>query len=406
MCAPTNGGVAHTVRRCGALPPSSAQCLIASLSPAPFAHDSLLGAAGFLTSLRGCAIIGENRRRLEPGGDEPVNQPLLPRPRFWVRAAEEKKVRTTLAGDMIRLMIVFLIATVLESLLMSLPITFWVMTQDHITLGGFGFSSIEKMIAEMMKDLPPWMEVAILFAAAAYGIAAIFYCRKFEKRSFGSMGLGRKSALPETFGGLAAGLLLFAALTAIGSAAGGFRISPFALDQGQLPLLILALLGCAAAGGARELLFRGYFAPSIGAGLPVTFALVVSTFASLLASGSGNGFVPYVNLILLNLLFGVLVIKRGNLWAAIGLHTGWLYAGNFLFGFDLPADDRLCLFRVESAGYRKLLTGGSAGPEGSLCATLVLLAALAAVYALRARDPAPRQTPKDPERPDAPDGQI
>lgn len=332
-----------------------------------------------------------------------MNQPLLPRPRFWVRAAKEKQILTTPMGEVIRYMIVFLIATVLESLLMSLPIAFWVLTRNKLELqpGGIELGSLEKMIAELMEKLPSWMSVALLFAGAAYGIAAIFYCRKYEKRTLPSMGLAKQSALPETLGGLLVGLALFAALTGVGAAAGGFRVSPFALDAKQLPLLILALLGCAVAGGARELLFRGYLAPSLGARLPVGFAVVVSTVASLLASGGGNGFVPYINLIGLNLLLCVCTVKRGNLWSAIGLHAGWLFAGNFLFGFDLPADDRLCIFRVESRGYRSLLTGGSAGPEGSLCATLVLLAALAAVFALRAKDPAPRGEAKSPDHPDA-----
>ena len=336
-----------------------------------------------------------------------MNQPLLPRPRFWVRAAKEKQIRTTLMGDMIRFMIVFLIATVLESLLMSLPITFWVLTRNRLELqqGGVELGNLEKMIAKLMEKLPPWMNVAVLFAAAAYGIAAVFYCKKYEKRTLPSMGLAKKSALPETLGGLVAGLALFAALTAVGSAAGGFRFSPFAPDARQLPLLALALLGCAVAGGARELLFRGYLAPSFGSGLPVAFAVGLTTVASLLASGGGSGFVPYANLLLLNLLLCVCTIKRGNLWSAIGLHAGWLFAGNFLFGFDLPANDRLCLFRVESAGYRKLLTGGSNGPEGSLCATLVLLAALAVAYALRAKDPAPQGEANKPGTP-GPDATI
>lgn len=356
-----------------------------------------------LTSGAGYGIIGENIRRFCREGDEPVNQPLLPRPRFWVRAAKEKQIRTTLMGDMVRFMIVFLIATVLESLLMSLPIAFWVLTRNRIDLqpGGVELGNLEKMIAELMEKLPPWMNVALLFAGAAYGIAAIFYCRKYERRTLPSMGLAKKTALPEALGGLAAGLAMFAALTGVGAAAGGFRVSPFAPDTRQLPLLVLALLGCAVAGGARELLLRGYLAPSFGSGLPVGFAVVLSTAASLLVSGGGNGFVPYINLILLNLLLCVCTIKRGNLWSAIGLHAGWLFAGNFLFGFDLPAGDRLCLFRVESHGYRRLLTGGSAGPEGSLCATLVLLAALAAVFALRAKDPAPRGEANSPDHPDA-----
>lgn len=336
-----------------------------------------------------------------------MNQPLLPRPRFWVRAAREKQIRTTLIGDMIRFMIVFLIATVLESLLMSLPITFWVLTRNRLELqpGGIELGNLEKMVAELMEKLPPWMNVAVLFAGAAYGIAAIFYCRKYEKRSLPSMGLAKKSALPEALGGLLVGLALFAALTGVGAAAGGFRVSPFALDARQLPLLLLALLGCAVMGGARELLFRGYLAPSFGAGLPVGFAAALSTAVSLLASGGGSGFVPYVNLIGLNLLLCVCTIKRGNLWSAIGLHAGWLFAGNFLFGFDLPANDRLCLFRVESAGYRSLLTGGSDGPEASLCATLVLLAALAVAYALRPKDPAPRGEANKPGTP-GPDATI
>lgn len=325
-----------------------------------------------------------------------MNQSLLPRPRFWALAADQKRTHPTMFGEMLRFLIVYLAATVCESILLSFPLTIWILRGHAIDLtrGFSGLDSMEKQLIELLGHMPPWMEIAKLFATAAFGIAAVFYCRVFEKRKLPSMGVTARGAAPELLAGLAIGAVLFAAVPMIGSAAHGYRVTGFVgVDVKDAILLVLALIGCAVSAASMELLLRGYLAPSLGAGMPVTFAVVFSTTLSLFLTEGLSGFLPFINMLLLSLLLCVCTIKRGNLWAAFGLRTGWLFAAKFFFGFDQTEQTRLCLVPVTSVSTRDLVTGGKSGPVGSICATIVLIVALGAVFALRAKDPAPRPEP-------------
>ena len=337
------------------------------------------------------------RPRGAEGGNR-MNQPLLPRPRFWALAISEKKSRRPILSDMLRFLVVFLIATVVQSMLLSVPITVWVL-RNGAAIGlqaEVEISSIQQKIQELLSRMPAWLEISVLFAGLAYGAAAIFYCKRFEKRSLASMGIVKKGALAELGAGLLIGCLLIGGLTAIGVAAGGLEAEPFSVESSRIPLLLLALTASLVAGAGQELLLRGYFTPTVSGGVPAFFAVTVSTAVSMILTTSAKGIIAYANILLLNLLLCVCTIKRGNLWAAIGLHGGWLFAAHFLFGFDLPADNRLCMVRVNGVSISEAMTGGVNGPTGSICATIVLIAAVAAVFALRAKDPAP-PAPKEDE---------
>ena len=90
-----------------------------------------------------------------------------------------------------------------------------------------------------------------------------------------------------------------------------------------------------------------------------------------------------LNSLLLALLLGIWVLKRGNLWGACAIHAAWIFVGSFLFGFA-PAGEHagIRLLDMDTDAFRPLLTGGDFGPEASICATVVLLAALALLLAL------------------------
>jgi membrane protease YdiL (CAAX protease family) len=73
------------------------------------------------------------------------------------------------------------------------------------------------------------------------------------------------------------------------------------------------------------------------------------------------------------LLFCLTIRRTGNLWFAVGFHAAWDWAETFFYGTPdsgLLGVDRL--LHTVSLG-PKWLTGGSAGPEGSLAAFVVLL---------------------------------
>lgn len=323
-------------------------------------------------------------QREYPARRAPSN-PLLKRPAFWALAAEEKRTRMSLLGECLRFALVYLVGTLLQSLLVSIPMTAVALREfrsgvfDEAIRSG----SLQDMVLKMADQLPDWITIVILFCSATLGAAAIFHCRRKERRSLKSMGLIRRGLLPELLAGLAAGLVFFAVVVLLGKQVGAYTVSRIFPAQREALLLALALLACLVSGAARELLLRGYFAPTLNATLPVVPVLLISTAASLfLFGGAEMSALTVCNTVLMNLTLCILTIKRGSLWAAIGLHGGWLFCLNFFFGFQIAESDRLGLFRVVSAEYRTLLTGGVNGPESSICATVVWIVVLAAVLAL------------------------
>lgn len=321
---------------------------------------------------------------------------MLPRPRFWAEAAEQNKTRFSMLGEFLMLLFLYYISVLAQSLLLAIPMTPWALHEkgDALAAALNAGESLESVMNEVMGAIPDWLRLFGLFAYGAMGALAILYCRRFQKRTLASMGL-RGSFWKEYACGLLAGLLLFGAVLALGVCFDAYRPVAAGDMPARLPLVLAALLGCAVQGASMELLLRGYFAPSLGTRYPLPLALAMSTAASAILNGDITSLYT-VNSLLLALVLGVFVLKRGNLWCACALHGVWLFAQSFLCCFA-PAGEAytgIYLFAVQTDGYRKLLTGGALGPQGSLCTTLVLLAALALVVSLRAKDPAPSQPPQ------------
>ena len=293
------------------------------------------------------------------------------------------------------LLLLHLIATFASSLLLSIPMTAWVMgTQSNSLLDALSAgASIQTTLNKLMAQLPDWIPVAALFASVATGLTALIYGRRFQKRSLASLGL-RRSGMGDYLLGLVLGAVLVGAAVAVGVAAGGFRLAA-ERPALRLGLLLLALLGCALRGFCLELFYRGCFSAAVGARYPVGFALIFTTICAAVLHASDTLLSMYgFNTLLLVLLLGLLAIKRGSLWCGCAVHGLWIFGTDFLFNFA-PAGEHsgLRVLDLDTDAFRPLLTGGEAGPQASICVTLVLLAAIAAILALKPQDPAP--TPKE-----------
>lgn len=327
---------------------------------------------------------------------------MLPRPLFWDEAAKQLKTRFSMLGELLILLLLYFLAGFVQTALLSLASGIWL-------LGGSGVGLMEKLMAaksvdamvyQLVEAMPDWLLIVSHFAAGAVGAAALIYCRRFQYRSFASMGLRGPRPLAEYGMGWILGACLAAGVLVIGLLAGGYQMESGALRVDQLGLLLAALLGCAVQAAGEELLIRGYYAPSLGAHYPLPVALAMSTVATiLLHSGSSITNMSTVNTLLLSLVLGIWVIKRGNLWSAWGVHGAWLFVQNYLFGYAPAGEHRgVSLMTVDTDPYRTLLSGGSLGPQASICTTIVLLAALGVVLALKAREPAPPQPPRQDEQ--------
>jgi membrane protease YdiL (CAAX protease family) len=164
--------------------------------------------------------------------------------------------------------------------------------------------------------------------------------------------------------------------------------------------LVGGLIGFAVQGPAEELLFRGYILQNVRKQWGLPHALVASSlaFALLHASNPAFGVLPFINLLLFGLgtaLYRVYV-DADQLWGVFALHTIWNWLQQVVFGLPnsgIASAPEYALFNVSpDSSLPAPLWGGGFGPEGTLAASLVLLALIgASVRAGRARRPPGRE---------------
>ena len=217
---------------------------------------------------------------------------------------------------------------------------------------------------------------------------------RIEKRNFGTYGLPSAQAFGRRF---FAGLLWgFSALTVLlcvlrvngsfyfGSAEiHGARAAKFALFWAAVVILV---------GFFEEFLFRGYtlFTLTRGIGFWPSAVLLSILFGLAHSGNAGESWRGEVSVGLLGLFCCFTLLRTGTLWFAVGFHAAFDWGEFYFYGTPnngTPATGHLLNSSFHGPAW---LTGGSAGPEGSVLAyVLIGLAFLAFHLAFPAREDAP-----------------
>jgi hypothetical protein len=236
---------------------------------------------------------------------------------------------------------------------------------------------------------PGWAFSMLGLAVAEGGafVSVIATWRYVEHRDPLSLGLRRELALQQWLRGALVGTLMMSAVVF-----GWFVLVDGASvntneDQARAALALLTgFVAFCVQGPSEEVLFRGYVLESVRARWGVRWGIGVSAlaFSLLHAPNPGFGVLPFVNL----LLFGVatalwkLRIDAGQLWGVFAIHTMWNWLQQVVF--DLPNSGQVSptldtlLTVLPNTSVPAVVWGGGFGPEGTLGATMVLLAVIAA----------------------------
>jgi len=223
-------------------------------------------------------------------------------------------------------------------------------------------------------------------------LAAAAIMSRIERREFGGYGLPWKGALGLRFWeGTVWGFLAMTAVLLVLRIAGSFSFGNVELHGRQL-LLYACGWGVyfLAVGIYEEFMFRGYPQATLATSMGFWPAalLLSAVFAGLHLTNPGENWAGVLQVFLVALLFCLTLKRTGNLWFAVGLHGVWDWSETFFYGvpdsgFRGPGH----LFNSSFHG-PKLLTGGSAGPEGSVI-TLIVEVVMIGLVMLRFRS-APR----------------
>lgn len=220
-------------------------------------------------------------------------------------------------------------------------------------------------------------------------VAAAFIMARIERRRFGVYGLPLRSAFGKDFW---IGLLIgFVAIS--GSLLGiyafhGFRLTGFAIHGDTIITATLAWTATfILVGLAEEFAFRGYlqYTLTTGMGFWPSAILLSSVFGLAHAGNPGESKAGLLSVVLFGLLFCLFLRRTGNLWWAVGFHTGWDWGQTFFYGVPdsgIPPYHNLLNSTFTGNAW---LTGGRVGPEASIF-TPVALGVVALLFTLVYRE--------------------
>ncbi len=158
----------------------------------------------------------------------------------------------------------------------------------------------------------------------------------------------------------------------------------------ELPLFIFALVSVCIQSTAEELWCRGFLYERLHERFPLWVAIVIngSIFGLLHIFNPGVTVLSIIDIIVCGLSYSLLRWYYGNIWIAMGIHTGWNFTQNYLFG--LPNSglvSEVSIFHLDaSTGISNLIYDYGFGVEGALPAIFVdaLLGAICLILAKKA----------------------
>ncbi|MGD0792188.1 MAG: CPBP family intramembrane glutamic endopeptidase [Terriglobales bacterium] len=192
--------------------------------------------------------------------------------------------------------------------------------------------------------------------------------------------LNVRRLLPEVAAGFAVGLVLFACGMAILWAAGVYHPAGGGTANGLARGLVSALI----AGVVEETLFRGLLL-RLSSKILGTWGALLFTAALFGASHAFNRGATVGSSLAIAIEAGVLLgaayAATQSLWVPIGLHIGWNFTEGSIFSLSVSGNSVSAGLIQGSLSGPQILTGGQFGPEASIVAVIVCLAA--ALYFIR-----------------------
>jgi hypothetical protein len=227
------------------------------------------------------------------------------------------------------------------------------------------------------SSLTPTTAVLSDGAIFVFTVTAAFIMSRIERRNWGEYGLPAASTFGRNFW---LGLLLgFSAISATLLAIfflHGFHLAGLAIHSKTLVMAIAAWTGAfVIVGLGEEFAFRGYlqFTLTTGMGFWPSAILLSTLFALAHVANPGESTFGLLSVVCFGLLFCLFLRRTGNIWWAVGFHAGWDWGQTFIYGVtDSGLAPYHNLFNSSFTG-PTWLTGGSAGPEGSIFTPITLL---------------------------------
>jgi uncharacterized protein len=208
-------------------------------------------------------------------------------------------------------------------------------------------------------------------------VLATWIVSRMERRPLDDYGIPVKQAFGKRFWeGAVWGFAMLSAILLVLRLSGHFRIDSVALKGNWVYWYALAWGATfLAVSISEEFGFRGYWLFSFSRRMRFwPAALLISlVFGGAHLANHGENALGILEVVATAMLFCLTIRRTGNLWFALGFHAAWDWAETFFYGTPdsgLLGVGRFLNSSVEGPDW---LTGGSAGPEGSVIALFILL---------------------------------
>ena len=256
--------------------------------------------------------------------------------------------------------------------------SFWRCLIFCSVLGSAAFAAVLASRAFHMKqggEVGPFMLALGEALSFAIVLGATALMAWIEGRNTWSYGLGGRHRPRRFLYGCVGGFASLSVLVAVlvqsrvlvfdGQALHGWRIAAYGVAW-AVAFTLVAL--------NEEVLFRGYLQANITARRGFWWASCITSaiFAVTHIHNGGETVYGVGFVFAIGLMFCLMLRASGSLWLGIGFHAAWDWAQSYLYG---TSDSGLAmlghLFTSHAAG-NPVLSGGPAGPEGSLLALPVI----------------------------------
>ncbi len=234
-----------------------------------------------------------------------------------------------------------------------------------------------------MTELTPGFAFGGEAIQLAPALLATWAMARLEGRRFGAYGLSGERFFPLFMRGLVIGFGALSLLILLLYAAGvwqydGMHVHGWAAWRyGLIWAGIFVMVGI-----AEEMTLRGYLLATLTRGMTFWPAAIVLSllFGALHLRNAGEDPFGIVEVVCAGLMLSYVIWHTGSLAMAFGIHAAWDWAQSFFYGTaDSGLHMRGYLLSSHSSG-KDWLSGGPAGPEGSVLAIPVTLLVMVAVH--------------------------
>ena len=222
-----------------------------------------------------------------------------------------------------------------------------------------------------LRNTPGSALLALLTALLVF--AAYKACKRWLERAPDAE-LALPGAAGELLAGLGLGAFLFAGMTFIVSALGGFTIHGIRGMGDFWSMVAISIVS----GAFEETLFRGVLLRQIEAMMGTWWALTLTSAffgAAHIFNPGATWFAAFAITMEAGILLGAAFLLTRRLWLAIGIHAAWNFTQGWVFSVPVSGGDAPLGLLITRRDGPDWLTGGDFGLEASVIAMLVATAA-------------------------------